>query len=516
MPIKKEIIIIGSGHNALVAACYLAQAGKKVLILEKNETIGGATVSQKTFPEYEARLSRYSYLISLLPGKIIDDLQLELTLLTRKTASYTPYGEGKGLLISNLDDDITKKSFNKLGHGEAEWQGYQSVLKSSKKFAELIWEEMLQPLKSKQEWKSLFKKNGEEQLWQDFVERPIGEFIEKHIKSDVLRGVLLTDAKIGSFTYAHDPDLLQNRTFIYHVIGNKTGEWKVPKGGMGHLINQLHSKALALGVEFLTKSEVTNIDVLQQIVITSQSQFSYNQLLFNAAPQVLDQLVLSKKPQISMGKSARDGTAFKINILLKRLPKLKDPSVSPQDAFCGTFHIHQNYSEQETSYREALAGKVPETFPCEMYCHTLTDDSILSDDLRKMGYHTITVFGLDMPYSLFEQNNEERKTYVWQKFLKGINSYLKEPFESCIATNKDGSLCVEFKSAVDLEKDLALPKGNIFHNDLSWFFAENDTNIGKWGVETPYRNINLCGSGALRGGAVSGIPGYLAAKKLLE
>src|SRR6202795_4597579 len=96
-----DVVILGAGHNGLVAATYLAGAGLSVLLLEKNDYIGGATTSQKVFPDYEARLSRYSYLVSLFPEKIVHDLGLKLELRRRATGSFTPYvGEGRhgGLL----------------------------------------------------------------------------------------------------------------------------------------------------------------------------------------------------------------------------------------------------------------------------------------------------------------------------------------------------------------------------------------------------------------------------------
>src|SRR5205814_2103870 len=100
-----DVVILGAGHNGLVAACYLGRAGLSVLLLEKNDYIGRATTSQKVFPDYEARLSRYSYLVSLFPEKIIRDLGLKLELRRRATGSFTPYikiGRHDGLALSNV------------------------------------------------------------------------------------------------------------------------------------------------------------------------------------------------------------------------------------------------------------------------------------------------------------------------------------------------------------------------------------------------------------------------------
>ncbi|WP_337044493.1 phytoene desaturase family protein [Emticicia sp. 17c] len=516
-----DSIIVGSGHNGLIAACYLAKAGKKVLVLEKNDYIGGGTTSQKVFSDYEAYLSRYSYLVSLLPETIFNDLGLSVKLLKRDVASYTPYIHNnvpKGLILSNIDPEVSKESVMALGYGEAEWKGYQAILQKQQAFAELIWDSFLLPLKSKADWKQYFLDCGHQDLWNAFVEEPIGKLIESHVQSDILRGVLLTDAKIGSYTHAYDTALLQNKTFIYHVVGNKTGEWRVPQGGMGNLVAQLSAKALALGVEIKTQAEVKKITTaeLPEVMYVFEGKeetVAGKNILINAAPSVLEKL-LGNLPVPA--KQTEEGTAFKINLLLKKLPQLKDKTIKPEQAFAGTFHINQSYTQLQKSFQEVEAGKIPSVIPCEIYCHTLTDPSILSEELQQQGYHTLTVFGLDLPYELFIHHNEAAKKDVVEKFLTGINEYLAEPLEDCLARDKNGNVCLEAKSSVDLEKELAMPRGNIFHNGLSWFYAENESQVNQWGVETPYKHIYICGSGASRGGAVSGIPGRNVTKLLLE
>ena len=119
-----DVVILGAGHNGLVAASYLSRAGLSVLLLEKNNYIGGATTSQKVFPDYDAWLSRYSYLVSLFPQKIIDDLGLNLELRRREIASYTPYernGRHGGLLLSNSSEALSRRSVKDLTGSEAEF-----------------------------------------------------------------------------------------------------------------------------------------------------------------------------------------------------------------------------------------------------------------------------------------------------------------------------------------------------------------------------------------------------------
>ena len=137
MKSQYDVVILGAGHNGLVAASYLGRAGLSVLLLEKNDYIGGATTSQKVFPDYDARLSRYSYLVSLFPEKIIRDLGLKLELRRRATASFTPYlknGQHDGLLLSNVDEEVSRQSMFDLTGSKTRIRADEKVLQSLARF----------------------------------------------------------------------------------------------------------------------------------------------------------------------------------------------------------------------------------------------------------------------------------------------------------------------------------------------------------------------------------------------
>ena len=231
---KYDVVIIGGGHNGLVAATYLARAGKSVRILEANPEIGGASQSVQTFPEYDANLSRYSYLIALLPDKIVSDLGLSFECISREVSSYTPYGENKGLYVSRIWDALTESSFNELDPSGKEAKAWQAFYAEIAEFAEKIAPTMLQPLKTRSELKQQIDLDA---TWQYLIEEPIGKVITERFHNDVVRGVVLTDALIGTFASAFD--IQANICFLYHLIGNGTGEWKVPKGGMGALVKEI-------------------------------------------------------------------------------------------------------------------------------------------------------------------------------------------------------------------------------------------------------------------------------------
>jgi phytoene dehydrogenase-like protein len=195
-------------------------------------------------------------------------------------------------------------------------------------------------------------------------------------------------------------------------------------------------------------------------------------------------------------------------MLLSRLPRLRDPTVRPDEAFAGTFHVNETYEQLESAFSLAEAGHVPSPVPCEIYCHSLTDPSILGPGLAA---HTLTLFSLQTPARLFEHDREARTRTALDATLRSLDSVLAEPIEDCLLTAPDGRPCLEARTPLDLEDELALPGGCIFHRDLAWPFAEDDGEVGTWGTETAIANVHLGGAGARRGGGVSGIPGRNAA-----
>ncbi len=517
-----DVVILGAGHNGLVAASYLGRAGLSVLLLEKNDYIGGATTSQKLFPDYDARLSRYSYLVSLFPQKIIRDLGLNLELRTRATGSFTPYvkdGQQGGLLLSNLDQQKSRRSMADLTGNDTEHEKMKRFYRLARVFAEHSWDSMLEPLVSKSEFKRRFEGDDvSREAWRSLAEEPIGLAIERYLQDDLVRGLVLTDAKIGIFTHPHDPSLVQNCCFLYHLIGNKTGEWKVPVGGMGAVAGELEHAARESGAEIETNVRLSALNLnckrptVEFEVDGRQQTVDTRFLLINFGRNVLANYI----DQPYRPAATDEGSVFKINMLLHRLPRLKSGRHDPVEAFCGTFHSDEGYEQMNVSYAQASRGQLPDHTPCEVYCHTLTDDSILSPELRGRGFHTMTLFGLDTPWSLFAADNETMRTAAEKRFLASMNQWLEEPLEDCLAIARDGSRCIESKTPVDIEEALGLYHGNIFQDAPTFPFASTDAQPGTWGVETDWENVFLCGSSAQRGGAVSGIPGHNAAMKVLE
>ena len=431
--------------------------------------------------------------------------------MRRRYSSYTPdpeTGGRTGLLIG------PPSTFGSVGAASDE-AGFEEFYRRCRVLTSRMWPTLLRPLCTRDDAR---KHVGDDAAWNLMVDKPIGHGITDAVSNDLVRGVMATDALIGTFARADDPALTQNICFLYHLLGNGTGDWDVPIGGMGAVSGALAAAATGNGAEIICDAEVYAIDPDGEVRYRKDGRdhrVRAGHILSNVTPTVLATLLGEPVPEQA------PGAQVKVNLMLQRLPRLRDETVSPEQAFGGTFHINETYRQLDTAYTRADHGVVPDPLPCEIYCHSLTDPTILSDSLRASGAQTLTVFGLHTPHTLVSGGDPDRmRNALTSAVLNSLNSVLAEPIQDVLMQDSSGRLCIEAKTTADLEHSLGMTAGNIFHGALSWPFAENDdpldTPARRWGVATNHDRILLCGSGSRRGGAVSGVGGHNAAMALLE
>ena len=343
------------------------------------------------------------------------------------------------------------------------------------------------------------------------IEEPIGHAIADAVRNDLVRGVIATDALIGTFARLDDPSLLQNICFLYHLLG---GDWNVPIGGMGAVTAALAAAAQRHGAEITTGADVYAIHPDGEVRYRSgddEHLIRAGSFWPASRPRCWPHCWANSPPPLAQGAQV------KVNMVLRRLPRLRDDGVTPEQAFAGTFHVNETWTQLDTAYSQAAAGQLPDPLPCEAYCHSLTDPSILSAALRDSGTQTMTVFGLHTPHSLNQPTPRPARTH--RAVLASLNSVLAEPIQDVLLADAHGRPCIETTTTADLHGTLRMTEGNIFHGALSWPFADDDdpldTPARQWGVATAHERIMLCGSGARRGGAVSGIGGHNAAMAVL-
>ncbi len=513
---RYDDVVVGGGHNGLTAAAYLSRAGRRVLVLEALDRVGGAAVSAPVFTGVDVRLSRYSYLVSLLPRRIVEDLALPLTLRRRTYGSYTPVPADprRGLLVGGPDPAAADARFAAVAGGDA--AGWTEFYQRVGGLARGIWPTVLQPLRPADEVRAA---SGDPELFDLLTTVPLGEVLRRFLTDDLTVGIAATDGLIGTFASLADPSLVQNVCFLYHVVGGGTGDWDVPVGGMGALAAALERAAYRGGAELRTGCPVVAVTPDGEVSFVDDGtvcRVRASRVVAGCAPTTLDGLLAAAgAPPAGGPAEAPEGAQLKVNMVLTRLPRLRDRQVSAEQAFAGTLHVNESASQLEAAYRAALAGRLPDPVPCEVYCHTLADRSILGPGLAASGAQTLTLFALQLPARLFATDHDAMRARALAGCLRSLESVLAEPVEPLLLRGPDGRPCIEARTPLDLQADLGLPGGHIFHRALRWPWAQTPAEVGTWGVETAHPAIRLACAGARRGGGVSGIPGHLAAQSIL-
>ncbi len=512
------MVVVGGGHNGLVAAILAAQQGFSVTLLERSGHLGGASVGTAVFPGHDVRLSRYSYLVSLFPDELASRLGIDLPLASRAVSSYTPVvrrGRATGLLVERVPGAATAESFRALTGSDAEFEAWQRFYAEVATMAGVVAPGLTGPLRRRSEVRDVVTAVAGEQVWIDLVEAPIGEAIARRFADDAVRGVVATDALIGTHTSLFDVSLLANRCFLYHLIGRGTGEWLVPVGGMGALADRLIARAIACGVQIRCGVTVVaaadrpgGVDLTTTDSVGARSGVAADWVLAAVAPVLVqDWLDQPAVPPV--------GAQMKINMLLRRLPRLASGE-DPATAFAGTTHLEEGFDSLEAAYKTSVDGGIPDPLPSEVYCHSLTDPTIMKGESG----HTLTLFGLHTPATLFGADPEGSRVRAAEAALAALQRHLAEPLTDCLALDADGRPCIDVSSPLDIEGSVGMPGGHIFHGDLAWPWLADDEDgddpATRYGVRVPgAERILQAGAGSRRGGGVSGLGGAAAVDALL-
>ena len=513
---RYDVVVVGGGHNGLVAAAYLARAGRSVLLLERQDHLGGAAVSEAVFPGIDARLSKYSYLVALLPDQIITDLGLSVRLADRAVASYTPFardGHDLGLLVERPDGAATRDSFAEVTGSEREYAAWHEFYGRLAALAEDLAPSLLEPLASAS---SVHARVREGRLLAELRERPLADVVASRFADDVVAGVVLTDGLVGTFADLHASDGRAGVCFLYHLVGNGSGTWRVPVGGMGAVSASMADAARGSGARLVTGAAVRAV-----AVDTAGGEVTWVDADGTEQTTGASAVVSAVAPAVLAGLRGQPpvprpvGAQVKINMVLRRLPRFRS-GIDPTVGLAGTMHVAQSAIQLDRAYADGAAGRLPDPLPFEVYCHSLADPSILGPAEKAAGFQTLTLFAMQTPVDLFDVDNEAARARAVELAVTGLDAVLAEPLLDCLARDTNGEPCLQAATPVDLEVSLGMTGGNIFHGDLCWPFAAGEAAVGTWGVETDLTTlVHANAGGALRGGGVSGIGGHNAAMALL-
>lgn len=520
-----DAIIVGAGHNGLVAACYLARAGKRVLVLERRHLVGGACITEETFPGF--KVSTAAYVNSLFRKEIIADLKLAdygFAVLERSPSSFTPYPDGRYLLMGP-DAAMTQREIAKFSARDAAaYPHYEAMLEH---VANIIEPTLLQTppdltkpglrdalllLRLHRALQTMGLSMGAAIELLTGAARPI---LDRWFESEQLKGTLATDAVVGAMAAPSMPGTAY--VLFHHVMGEtngKRGVWGYVRGGMGALTQALAQAARDLGVTIRCEAAVARVLVkdgrVTGVALQGGEEFTAPKVASNADArvtftQLLDPALLPPEFSAAVQRINYDSASLKINVALSELPDFKAcPGVVSGPQHRGTIHICPDQDYIERGYDDAKYGR-----PSQAPVLECTIPSVVDPSVAPKGKHLMSLFVQYAPYKLREGSWDALREPFADRCFDLLNEYAPNFKRSVLAR--------QVLSPLDLERTFNLSGGHICQGAMSLhqLFMFRPV-AGFAGYRTPIRGLFLCGAAAHPGGGVMGAPGYNAAREMLR
>jgi phytoene dehydrogenase-like protein len=517
-----DAIIIGAGHNGLVAAAYLARAGKKTLVLERRHIVGGAAVTEEIFPGY--KFTEFSYVVSLLRPEIIRELELPrhgLKILPLPS-TFTPMENGD-YLASWDDHDLTRRELYRHSPKDAEaYDEYARVMaRAAKAIKPLI--NLIPPDPSSLHPRDLFNllKLGqyaaslsEKELYRiaKLVTQSSADMLEEWFETDALKGTKAASGIIGTFLGPRSPGTAY--VLLHHYMGEIDGAfraWGFAKGGSGGVSGAIANAARALGVEIRVNSPVQQVKVQNGravgVVLENGDEIHAKAVMSAVDPkrtflQFIEPKHLPDEFVTAIQNFRVRGSSGKVNIALSRLPRftaLDEPAL-----YRGAVSISPSIDYIERAYDEAKYGQISRRPYLDMIFPSMIDP-----DMAPPGQHVLSCFVQYAPYDVEGGWNDEKRNQLGEAVISTIEQYAPD-IRECIVG-------MQVISPKDIEAIAGITGGNIFHGELllhQIFFLRP---VPQWAdFRTPLQGYYFGASGAHPGGGVMGAAGMLAAKEMLK
>ncbi len=512
-----DAIIIGGGHNGLVAACYLAKAGKRVLVLERYHTVGGAAITEEIHPGF--RVSVASYSMSLMRPEIIEELRLAdygFEVYAKSPSYFMPFPDGQHLFLYAGDRERSKREIAKFSQRDAEaydaWEDFWD------RCCDIIEPTLMQPPISLAELAQRFEDAGCVDDWRRLMLLSTSDLLGEFFESEYVKAAMAPQSLISTMGGPATPGTPY--VYLMHAIGRaihgRRGVWGYVKGGMGTVTRTLAAAARDLGVEIRTSVEVGEVLVEQGaatgVVLTSGETIRGRAVLSNADPK---RTFLKLTPAGALPEEFRrriernyriGGTVYKLNLALEELPRYlaAPPDVPPEVISRGTVDIAPTLGYLERAWDDFKRGEPSREPFIEIFSQSPTDPT-----LAPPGKHVLSCFCQYFPYEPSGRSwDDGLREEIADRILGKLAEY---------APNISGAVIArQMLSPVDLERRFALTGGNIFHGELTPDQAFNLRPVSGYAdYRTPLPGLYLCGSGAHPGGGVTGIPGHNCAKVVI-
>jgi phytoene dehydrogenase-like protein len=510
---RYDAIVVGAGHNGLIAAGYLAKAGKKVLVLERRSIIGGATVTEEWFPGY--RLSTCSYVCNLLLPEVIADLELEqhgYDVRPFDPQYFVPFPDGS-YFMSYLDGRKTRKQIAKFSQRDV--AGYDAYWAMWDRILERMRPLLLQPAPTWDQIEARFSGPQGQEDWRTLSRKSIAELLDEYFESEQIKAPLSTGGVIG----VNAGPLTPGTAYVkYHhligSIGGHQGAWGFVRGGMGSIPKAIAAFDREHGVEIATESEVAEIEIqdgsARGVRTIDGRRYRADVILSNADPSrtflgMVGESHLPAEFADGVKRIKVKGSVVKVLMALGELPDftaMPGTSVGPQHT--GGIVINPSVEYLETAWDDCKRGHPSRRPFMDCYIQTATEEG-----LTPPGKHSMSLFVQYAPYDLAEGTWDERRDEIGANIIDTLATF---------APNIPNAIeHLEVLGPPDIERIIGITGGNIFHGEIlpDQMFGYRPV-PGYSDYRTPVDRLYLCGSGAWPGGAVFGAPGRNCALEALR
>jgi phytoene dehydrogenase-like protein len=499
-----DVIVVGAGHNGLVCAAYLARSGKRVLVLESRERVGGACTIEETWPGY--RVSPCAYVIGLLHPRVMHELRMKEHGFRWQPAvggMFVPFEDGSSILL-HQDDRICEAEVKAFA--PKDFDGWKAMAAVKKRLRDKIRPDSdadlwLNPNPTREEIENRLK--GDEEARKLLFEWSMVEFVENYLSDERFQRAYLGQGVIGTNASPFDPGTAS--VHFHHISGRMDGDpgtWGYVIGGMGTVSFILAEIAREEGAVIATEMPVLEILPGEGVRLETGEKIESPVVVSNADPRRTLKM-LGKNADEAWRKHVESvpiqGCTVKVNLAVKELPNFK--------ARPGTLESH-HYAQTNTPLtkeewkrypQEARDGILPERMWTEIYLQSPVDPSV-----APAGKHTMTVFSQYVPHTFKKGTWDENREEVGRRVIKSISRF---------CTNlPDAILKSEVLGPPDIEKRVGLTGGHIFQGEiLPQYMWEK-----RLKARTSMPGVFLCGAGTHPGGSVIGVNGRNAAMEVLK